>query len=292
MRASKAVVAKVIATSFVPREVRERTRLAGTPLGYFSHSQNFPTRESVLDLIDFTLQNEVKCDPGLPVDVLIVNNDTKWEEGNRFLQKIDGKALRNGRVRVLNRPNFGRSFGAYNHAFTIFGEEYSYFLFTEDDVLICRDGYASMGVQHFVRSDRCGFVAYLGVSYKSLNLSREDSIAAHGGVGLTSSDILRAVVRRHGCLPHCRDGASQEYLDIIREGEIAFTNTIYKMGYRLVSLPSNIKLYDFAYDAMRGLDVKRFPSMSARLLHTVKAEMYKRKSVRALHRAYKNAFSK
>lgn len=290
--ASKANVAKVIATSFVPRVVRETTQLAGEPLGYFSHSQNFPTEDSVIGLLEFTLERESKCDPGVPVDLLIVNNDTGWEKGRVFLEKIDGKVIRSGTVRVVNRANYGRSFGAYNHAFAVFGNEYDYFIFTEDDILVARDGYASIAIDTFRETARCGFVAYQGLSRKSLDLGPEDSFAAHGGVGLSSSQILHEVAKRYGCLPHCDEQSPQGYFDIIRGGEVAFTNKIHRLGYRLASIPRGIKLYDFAYDVMRGIEVSRYASLPERLLHKLKNEMYKRESVRAIHQAYKSAFCK
>ena len=51
-------VAKVVATCFSPRTVREKTGFNNNPLGHFSHSQNFTTGEDVLRLIDFTLEVE------------------------------------------------------------------------------------------------------------------------------------------------------------------------------------------------------------------------------------------
>ena len=82
-------IAKVITTSFVPRVVREDTGLAGSPMGYFSHSQNFQTEESVIDLINWVIDSESMCNPGYPVDLIIVNNDSGWGKGVNFLKKID-----------------------------------------------------------------------------------------------------------------------------------------------------------------------------------------------------------
>ena len=121
-------IAKVITTSFVPRVVREDTGLAGSPMGYFSHSQNFQTEESVIDLINWVIDSESMCNPGYPVDLIIVNNDSGWGKGVNFLKKIDGKTLNHGKVRVLTKENYGRSFGGYNYAFKLLQDEYEYFM--------------------------------------------------------------------------------------------------------------------------------------------------------------------
>jgi hypothetical protein len=281
-------VAKVIATSFVPRTVRDVTGISGTPMGYFSHSQNFPTRESVIDLINFTIEAELKCDPGAPVDLIIVNSDSGWQEGRNFLDGLDGRNLPHGRIRVLHRKNFGISFGAYNHAFLTLRGDYDYFIFTEDDVTISRNGYAHKGIEFFNRTKNCGFVAYVGISKKALDLNFEDALSAHGAIGLSSTVVLNRVVERVGSLPHADESSPQTYQDHLRYGEVAFTNKIYKLGFKLVTMPSNIKLYDFAYDLMRGLDVKRYPSLPEKLLLVAKQAAYKYRVVRSLHGFWKS----
>ena len=289
-------VAKVITTSFVPRTVRLKTILAGCPAGYFTHSQNFVTEESIIELIKLNIEIELKCNPGVPVDLIIVNNDSGWSEGNRFLESINGKELRYGKVHVLTKNNFGRSFGGYNYAFKTLGNNYDYFIFTEDDIVIGRDGYASIGIENFHNTKNCGFVAYQAISTVALNLPPEDALCAHGGVGLTSVSVLNEVVKRYGSLPHADANSSQEYINIIRNGEVAFTNKIYKLGYHLISLPNDIKLYDFAYDLMRGLDVKRFPSFFEKVIGLtmlrIEEKAYNQKIIRSIYRICKKAISK
>ncbi|TAN42046.1 MAG: hypothetical protein EPN22_13405 [Nitrospirae bacterium] len=284
-------VAKVIATSFVPRRVREETGLSGNPVGYFSHSQNFPTKESVVDLINFNIECELKCNPGDPVDLIIVNSDVGWQDGNSFLDSIDGKILKYGKIHILHRANLGWSFGAYNHAFKMLGNDYDYFIFTEDDVVISRDGYASTGIEHFNRTKNCGFLAYLGLAIQGLDIKGDDAFAAHGGVGITSSAVLNEVVKNYGSLPHCGENDSQEYTNILRS-EMAFTNKIYKLGYELVNIPENIKLYDYAYDMMRGIDVKRYPSLAVKMMLKIKQKAYNQKIIRSIYQSCKKAISK
>jgi len=246
-------VAKIITTSFIPREIRENSILCGNPLGYFSHSQNFSTRESIIELLRFNVAEEKKCDPGCDTDVIIVNNDT-----------VDRMKLKHGVIRVLHRENFGRSFGGYNYAFSRLSDEYDYFIFTEDDILIVTDQYASIGVKEFNSTQNCGFVAFQALSNKSHhNLSKAQTLHAHGGVGISSANILNKVVRNHGFLPHSTKDESQKY------------NKIYQLGYKLISMPKDIKLYNFAYDKMRGFELNRYATIGEKALSKFKSLFYR-----------------
>ena len=231
---------------------------------------------------------EKECDPGCSTDLIIINNDTGWQKGIDYLNTVDHVKLKRGIIRVFHRENFGRSFGGRNFAFKKLKDEYDYFIFTEDDTVISVDGYSSIGIDIFNKTKNCGFVAYEGVSNKSqFNLSKEDTISAHGGVGISSTKVLNYIVDKYGSLPYARKGSSQEYADIIKNGEIAFTNKMHKSGFRLVSIPKGVKLYDFAYDMMRGVSVKRYPTLFEAAYHKVKIILYKASIIRVMHRFYK-----
>jgi hypothetical protein len=286
-------VAKIITTSFIPRVIREKSELCGNPLGFFSHSQNFPSKESVVDLLKFVISREEECDPGCSTDLIIVNNDTGWQRGVEYLDSIDQVKLKRGVIRVFHRENSGRSFGGYNFAFSKLKDEYDYFIFTEDDIVISVDGYASTGIEIFNKTINCGFVAYEGVSNKSkFNLSKEDTMSAHGGVGLSSVKVLSYILDKYGSLPYAKKESSQEYEDIIKNGEIAFTNKIHKAGFQLVSMPKNTKLYSFAYDMMNGISVKRYPSLLEIIIHKGKIILYRIPIIRGIHRLCKTTLSK
>lgn len=275
MNSSLPTVAKIIATSFAPRATRERTKLAGSPMGYFAHSQNYPTRESILDLLKFTLQKEEECDPGTNIDIIIVNNDVGWEYGNQFLKSLQGTTTNNGKIYTFTSSYLGRSYGGYNHAFKQIGKQYDYFIFTEDDILVSEPGYALTGIELFSQTQNCGFVAYQGLSTKALDLERQKAFAAHGGVGLTSRDVLNNVIAHYGVLPHAQNPNHQTSIDIIRDGEVAFTNSIHQLDYKLITPKPHIKLYSFAYDVERGIKMPRYASLPVRILQNLKQSTYK-----------------
>lgn len=264
-------IAKIITTSFTPRELREETGVLGYPPGYFSHSQNFPSSESVVDLIKLNISLEEKCDPGCDVDLVIINNDCGYIPGNKYLDELDGKELKRGKVRIFHRENYGRSFGGYNFAFMKLREEYDYFIFTEDDIVIWRDGYASNALEIMISNANCGFVAYQGIARKFKNLPLSESIHVHGGVGFSSTKVLNTVVSNFGLLPHATLNSSQSYDDIIEKGEVAFTNAIYKLGFQIEELNHNVKMYDFAYDIIKGVCFSRYLSGCELLIYNSKA---------------------
>lgn len=238
---------KVITTCFVGREIREVTTFCGSPPGPFDHSQNFPTPESVVDLMAYVVELERKVDPGVECDTIIVNNDVGWTRGQRFLSEIDGSRTFAGRVRVLTSGNFGRSFGGRHHAYERFRSEYDHWLFTEDDILILGDKYFKVCLDTYYRRADTGFVAIQG-------LSDDASLHAHGGVGALHVSVLQQLHAKLGKLPHCAADQSQDYNDILAFGEVAFSTEIIDLGYRIVPVKSPTRLYAYAYDHMRGIE--------------------------------------
>lgn len=260
-------MALVIATHFGAREIRLKTSLSGSPLGHFSHSQGFDSGEDVAQMLKYVIEHHSKIDPGVLTDIIIANSDVGFPGASQCLIELESKPLTMGVVRTFTRPNVGLSFGAYADAFDRYKEDYDYFLFTEDDVLIGRHHFAKIGIDRFNSLPDCGFLAYVGVS---VNHHVVGSHAA-GGIGLTSTDVLLAVTRHYGRLSHYQSESNRDRWFHILHGEIAFTNDIEKLGYTINEIPPKMKLYDFTFDAMRGIQVeRRYASTIEIFLHRVK----------------------
>lgn len=266
--------AKIIATSFHYRTVRLDTVLCGYPPVYTLHSQNFTNNEDIKKLLLFNIQKENECKPGIPVDLIIVNNDVGNKEGNKFIDELANLRLSNGKIFVIQNNNVGWSYGAYNKAFQVFRNKYDYFLFTEDDMIISKDDYAIIGIKHFERTHKCGFVSYLGITKGHEELSLEDSIHAHGASGLSSNEILNKVVEKYGSLPHSKFSDKNKYEDIIIEGEIKFTNCIHKLGYQLIEIDKQ-KLFEPAFDLMRNIYKPWKPNLFIKFLWLFKKKFRK-----------------
>ncbi|MDC0193089.1 glycosyltransferase family 2 protein [Pelagibacteraceae bacterium] len=249
----KIKVAKIIATSFYKRSFREKTGLSGDPPVYHLHSQNFRTDESIKNLIQFNIDKENECDPGIPIDLIIVNNDIGNISGNKFIENLNNTKTKHGKVITVQNNNNGWSYGAYNKGFELYKNQYDYFIFAEDDVIIAKDNYATIGLDILRKNKKCGFVSFCGISYSHEFLKKKDAIHAHGASGMTSTKILNKIYEKYGKLPHSKNSDKKYYDEIILEGEIKFTNVIYKMGYELIEPPKNNKLFEPAYDLMRGI---------------------------------------
>jgi RimJ/RimL family protein N-acetyltransferase len=198
-----------------------------------------------LPMLRFLLEKERTVDPGEKLDTLLIYHRIDptaspasrpyVEEAEALLRDADGSATHSGCLRVLVRPNIGLSFGAYNFAFSLFADAYDYWLFTEDDQIMVKDGYLRKAIGQLEQDTNIGFVALVGVSQSVFHPHH-----AHGGVGVAPRTVLQRVkaanpspTHPEGHLPyHVSDGyANQELL-----GEICFTNAIDRLGYRLVDL--------------------------------------------------------
>jgi hypothetical protein len=270
-------VAKVIATCFTEKKNIEKTYLVGDPVGYFGHSQNCNTASDVIDLIKFNIKQEINCKPGIDRDLIIVNNNVGYDLGNKFIDEISGTKIPGGKIKCITRKNIGRSFGSYNQAFSKFRDEYDFFLFTEDDIIITKDNYFKIGIEILNKNPNNGFIAYIGITkvgswhWKALGLNRETAFSCHGASGLTSTKILNKVFKKYGCLPYNK-GSDRE--TDITYGEVAFPNSILQLGYELVDLPKNTILAVPAYDLMRGIEYKKWPTTLEKVFFLFKSNVY------------------
>lgn len=267
---SRAVV--IIVTSNVPRTFRENTLLSGFPLGYFSHSQNFRQKEDVEKLLQLNISLLKKVNPGVDTDAYLVCN----YDQNGFAidyDKYDGISIFRGKLRVVKRENIGRAFGGYSYAYNNLIDLYDYFVTTEDDIIFTRENYLSKMIFDFKSKSKVGFVSAIGLS-TSTSTSRFWGVKhAHGGVGLISKSVLNAILQDGKFMPYSADTDRQSLEYVIALGEIAFSDLLQKSGFRLKS--ASEKNYDFAYDYMRGINVRRYAN-------TVEYLQYLYKNIRKL----------
>lgn len=255
--------AKVIATCFKPKEITENTRLAGNPLGYFYHSQNFTSTDEIINLLKLNIEIENKYDPGFDRDLIIVNADINSSKGNKFIEDINNQRIKRGKIIAYTRENFGLSYGSYNDAFKNFKQNYDYFLFTEDDWLIYKKDYLKIGIDILNNNPKAGMVAYVAVTkidkskWNELNLNKNTAYGCHGGIGLSSTEILKNIENKFGSLPHY---TKDDYRESITFGEVRFPNSFVQLGYELVDLPKNKILGMPAYDYIRNINYKKFPN--------------------------------
>jgi len=270
--------AKIIATCFAKRSFRSNTYLTGDPLGFFGHSQKFQNEDDIINLLKFNISLEKKINPGINYrDIIIVNNDVGNKKGNNFLKKLSSKKIPFGKIIVCNRKNTGMSFGAYNYAFKKFKNKYDYFLFSEDDIIICKKNYFQIGIDIFNSNKNSGFLAYIHSTkvgkfyYKYLNLNKKNAISCHGAIGLTSNRILKKLVKKNGIIPHYK---GNNYQKCIIYGEVGFPNAIFKLGYDILDLPKQLVLTVPASDLMNKIKYRKWPTLNEKIFYYLKKYIY------------------
>ncbi len=269
--------AKILSTCFARGRVRENTELLGDPPGYFCHSQNFTTLDDTIKLLNYQIKMELKYPPGVSRDLIIVNSDVGSKEGNAFIDELNNKEINDGKLFSFTRKNVGLSYGAYSDAFLKFGKDYDFFLFIEDDLITAKENYLKIGYEKWLQTENCGFVAYYGLSkvkkswWKKAGLNETNAISAYSGCGLSSKKVLNKIVDQFGALPHNNKNIDHE--ESIAYGELGFSKSIINLGYELTELKKEILVMP-AYDMMRGINYKKYPSFSQKYLWLIKSYIY------------------
>lgn len=143
-------------------------------------SNNLPIRQLIPEIID----NVTKVDVGFATDTFFVVNKSNTKD-DLMLNKYHGMPTINGKIRVVSRDNIGLSFGGYLDIFNQYKNEYDYWFFTEDDVIVYHPNYIKEFIDELIVSDST-FIALAPVS---------DYIKPHcgGGCGLTSTNYMNEV---------------------------------------------------------------------------------------------------
>lgn len=223
---------------------------------YFGNRRFDPRNENpqnaahAYTMLEFIWKLEQTIDQGYPHDTVFVHNEllptdpvtsmADVEKCKEFLNRIDGQQTKNGKVIVIHRPNIGISFGAFDHAHNMLKNDYDFWFFTEDDQVIIKENTFNHALKmlHMPKEVPNGFVATVGVN-------REWGMAANGGCGVTSREILQKVTENNfsdylqrGSLPFMyiptlQHGAVQTNNNHEWAGEVMFTRIIYTLGYYL-----------------------------------------------------------
>jgi hypothetical protein len=230
---------KVIATYFGPRR-------------YFPRDIN-----DTIDLIKEVIENEINIDPGVDLDVILVNHDFGNPDVINFLDTINGINLNRGKLIVLNRPwesGTGMSYSSYNYAFQMYKDSYDYWFFTEDDVITILPDYYRIAIDQ-LESD--GDNAFIGC-HRCI-LEEGVPVHAHSGCGLTSKKFIEeAISSNGGTLPYSNLPMPEEVSNLVKnmdrekflsssslrswyrsaevDGEIAFTNIYSRIGFNIKNL--------------------------------------------------------
>ncbi len=239
---------------------------------YFGPRRNKPN--GIEDTINFwndkILKYELEIDPGVKVDTIIVNHDYGNKKVKEYLDSLDGLSTKRGIIKIYNRPwdkGTGGSFLSFGKAFEKFKNEYDYWFFTEDNVIMIQDNYYLKALNQIEKKEKIGYICCMRAgsfdSQKKINKKW-----CHGACGLTKREHLEEVYNKFGQLPHSNEpipneiqekikkddlsafkigkeinnGENSWYKKFCKDGEIEFTNQIHELGYELQQLEMDEKV--------------------------------------------------
>ena len=167
---------------------------------YFGWRRLYPhNKEGVIDLFKTQIKTHQTLNPGVNMDLIIVNHDTQDQDVYDLLNEYDGQDVSTGKIKVIHRPRISSdlSFGSYKYAFHLLKNEYDYWFFSEDDILPLTNGVVPELIDILNSSEDIGFVGALRYPHTHYYTLEDGYIISHdhihGGCGLTSTIKMKKV---------------------------------------------------------------------------------------------------
>lgn len=192
--------------------------------GRSSRNNSPPDKYSCLSFLKKIIETEKNIKSNVKYDLIIINHDNGYDEGNKYIEDINNTAHNNGKIIAITIPNLGLSFDGYNFAYNKFRQDYKNWIFSEDDHIIFSDNYYDLFLEEYEKNikENIGFLAFAPIS--SFHI-----VHSGGGFGLTKREILDQIINKFGSLACLSAGYD------IRYSEIMFTNQIIQLGYNLIA---------------------------------------------------------
>lgn len=231
---------------------------------YFGDRRFYPHNKlGVMNLFKRQIETHTKINPGMYMDLIIVNHDSGDKETLDFLRLYENHKIFNGKVRIINRPRINGDFsiGSYKYAFHLLKNEYDYWFFSEDDIEPKCDNITKDMVDILNSDKKIGFVCALNfINYHMHHYQEIDGYIertgespphAHGGVGLTSTYLMETITKntdffdipnivQYDNKSHIKSEVNTDYENENYQ-EIHFSNIFYEAGYKLKSFSDGTK---------------------------------------------------
>jgi hypothetical protein len=205
---------------------------------------DFNTPKDMGTFIKKMLENEINIENGVNTDVVFINNDNNNVELNLLLNSYNEVKTKNGKIIVNVRENLNGSFGAYYDMFFKYMNDYDYFFFCEDDVLIYKEKYISEFINFLNSNELIGFVCLAPISH----WFGVQKIHSGGGCGLTSKEKFLKVYSEDSVNQLLenkrRDNGNIDNYGLFQTLEIEFTSTFVRNGFNIENHPNFFPLCD------------------------------------------------
>jgi hypothetical protein len=160
-------------------------------------------------------------------------------DGLVYILNQNNKPTKNGKIIIERRPNKNGSFGAYHNMVEKYMDEYDYFFFCEDDVLIYKDNYIKDFIDFCDSDELIGFVSLAPIHDRNIYPSHSG-----GGCGLTTKEkFLKVNSKEYIVNFNSTNSINQPYPNLLGF-EIEFTNRFVQSGLLLRNHPKYSPLCD------------------------------------------------
>jgi hypothetical protein len=168
------------------------------------------------------------------------SNDYNTVEYQIALENMPDKIGRTP-VKFHQRSNHGFSYGAFDFAVKRYWDEFDYYIFLEDDQIIIEDNFDKFLIEEFERHPQC---SYLCALYER----------GHAALsfGITSINILKKVINKHGQLPNYRDYNNYPAAD---RSQIIFSCGFEFGRYKLCDFSRKYKI-GYIHPTSKGIEIQ------------------------------------
>ena len=187
-----------------------------------------PSPEASLNFLKKVLEKENSLESKERYDIIIINHDAGYEEGNKYIQEINNTTYKNGKILSLTTENRGLSFDGYSTSFKLYKELYENWIFSEDDHMLLANNYYDIFLEEYEnyrKKDNIGFLAFAPIAYAATPRH------SGGGFGLCKRESLNEILELYkGELPCMSIGMTRT------AAESYFTNAFEQIGKMILPI--------------------------------------------------------
>ena len=217
---------KINTTAFNPKKtIKEWGGVDSWPF----HGQDLHSPKLYRQMIDTLFDVERDTDPGVDMDSYMV---VYKDEGNEWVnwEQYDNQPIKRGTFHVIFEERDGGNYQMFNKAYQLLRNDYDWFIFTCDDIMVFGDQYYKRFLERWAEEENIGYLALQGGGDNPTETEQQSHV--QGSIGMTSKKILEEVCAINGGeLPHPKTEPWTQDANI-HEGEIPFTHKILELGYR------------------------------------------------------------
>lgn len=193
--------------------------------GRSARNNSPPNKISGLNFLKQVIETESNIESNTKYDLIILNHNTDYLIGNEYINSINNKEIKNGKIRTFTTNNKQSSFDGYNTAFKNFMYDYENWIFSEDDHLLFANNYYDIFIEEYNNNikNNIGFLAFAPISTTCATTH------SGGGFGLCKrEDLIKVLDINGGNLPSSNCGYN------VPQSEVLFTHSFITIGKSLI----------------------------------------------------------